>query len=94
MTALLEIEFAVLGLHVSIRIPIPETEASRILKREATMVNQGLRTSLPIGEAIERIKAITGAKDVVVTDEVMRQLSEIEAKSKAKEPEPEGDPTS
>lgn len=82
VTALFSVEFALLGYCMLVQFNIPETERSRAMKRELTMVNQGLRTSLPLAEIMEHIKEQTGAKEVVVTDEFLRQLEKIEAKGK------------
>lgn len=76
--ALFSVEFVILGCGLMLQLPIPETEESRAIKREHTMINQGLRTSIPLAEAIEHIKSQTGAKHVELSDEFLRQLRDID----------------
>lgn len=81
MTALLTFSFALLGYYVEVRFPLPETEKSRRMKREAVMVGQGRRESFDLANVIEQLKAQTCATEVKITDEALRQLQAIEEKN-------------
>lgn len=84
VTALLSIEIVLLGVGVEIRIPLPPTAETRHMQREGTMIQQGLRESLPFEQFIEQIKQEHGVTEVRITDEALRQLKEIQEKGEKK----------